>query len=345
VDASTNEVPKWVYGRPFPDVDVKNDSFGPLKMMYNNAADLSRSGSQYNHGAVMDYIGEGGYERSNVLEWIKFSFWHRPDGEQPNPKNYYFMEMIPVTKPYDSKGIVSMYFRMANGTRDQIYTYIPAIRRVKRMSGANRSDPTLGGDTCMDDAGGWSGDNCSMKWKLLGEQICLTPMTSWVGDRMRNLTLQPDGSWLSNPGEPDTVMGWMDPGSQPGVPWELINVVWIPRKVWVVEATPLDPYYAYGKTDLYVDKKSQVVTLKTIYNKAMEYWRMSITPMPASDWGERRSFTTNNFSMGVDDRTHHATNVHAGGIHLDNPEVYQDFCSPSVNRALFVPSKLKMWSK
>jgi hypothetical protein len=94
-----------------------------------------------------------------------------------------------------------------------------------------------------------------------------------------------------------------------------------------------------------VDKKTLVVTLKTIYNKAMEYWRMSITPMPASDWGERRSFNSNNFSMGVDDRTHHSTNVHAGGVHLGNPEVRQEFNAPSVNRALFVPSKLKIWSK
>ena len=254
------------------------------------------------------------------------------------------MEMIPVTKPYDSKGIVSMYFRMADGTRDQIYTYIPAIRRVKRMSGANRSDPTLGSDTCMDDAGGWSGDNCSMKWRYLGEQICLTPMTAWATERPRHLTRQSDGSYLSDLGEPDTQVGWMDPDSK-GVPWELLNVLWVPRRVWLLEATPLDPYYAYGKTDIYLDQKTLTAVLKTIYNKAMEYWRMAINPMPASDWGERRSFNSQGFSMGVDDRTHHASITHSGGSHRGGPECRQEYMARSVNRALFVPSKLKIWSK
>ncbi len=344
VDGATDQVPKFVYGRPFPNVDVKGDPDGPMKLMYNQAADNSRAGSQWNYNASLDWIGEGGYERSNVLQWIKYSFWQRPDGEQPNPKNYYFMELLPVTKPYDSKGVVTMYFRMADGTRDQIFTYIPAIRRVKRMSGANRSDPTLGSDTCMDDAGGWSGDNSSMKWQCLGEQIVLMPMTDWATERPRNFSKQAGGGWMSDLGEPDTQMGWMDPDST-GVPWELMNVLWCPREMWVLEATPLDPYYAYGKCTLYVDKITLTVVLKTIYNKAMEYWRTSINPMPGSDWGERRSFNSQGFALSVDDRTHHATQTHSGGSHRGEPECRQGYMEPRVNRAMFVPSKLRTWSK
>ncbi len=344
VEAATGKVPVYVYGYPFPNVDVKNDPDGVIKMMYNAEAEMSRSGQQWNHSAAMDWIGEGGYERTNVLDWLKLSFWQRPDGEIPNPGGYKFMEMIPVSKPYDAKGVNTMFYRMADGSRDKLFCYIPALRRVKRMSGGGRSDPTLGSDTCMDDAGGWSGDNSSMTWKFLDEKICLFPVLEAYADHVQPFTQEPDGAWISDPGQPDTQMGWMDKTWE-GAPWAMLNVVWVPRRTYVVEATPLDPYYNYGKTDIYLDKETQTAEIKTVYNKAMEYWKIVLVGLPAAQWGERRSFQSVVFTLGVDDRTHHASQVHSCGSHMGEKECQRHFAYPKVNRALFVPAKLKIWSK
>ena len=56
-----------------------------------------------------------------------------------------------------------------------MYAYVPAIRRVKRLSGANRSDPQMGSDMTMDDSQGFAGHIESMKWTYMGKKIILKP--------------------------------------------------------------------------------------------------------------------------------------------------------------------------
>ena len=49
-------------------------------------------------------------------------------------------------------GMANLFIRHLDGRPDSVYAYVPAIRRVKRLSGANRSDPQMGSDMTMDDS-------------------------------------------------------------------------------------------------------------------------------------------------------------------------------------------------
>ena len=53
--------------------------------------------------------------------------------------------------------------------------YIPAIRRARRMSPANRSDAFVGSDLCVDDAWGYAGKVNNFEWKVLRKEQQLVP--------------------------------------------------------------------------------------------------------------------------------------------------------------------------
>ena len=67
-------------------------------------------------------------------------------------------------------------------------------------------------------------------------------------------------------------VGYEEPGWQ-GVAWAPTKLKLAKRKCWVVEATPKDPYYAYGRRVLYIDKFAYWAYWATLYDRAGEYWK------------------------------------------------------------------------
>lgn len=344
IDLATGKYPVWVYGYPFPNVDVKNDPDGPVKLMHNQYSGLSRCGSSNMNGAALEWVGEGGYERKICITGLRFNFWQRPDGEVPNARKMMKQDVTPCLRPYDVKGYTTLAFRPLDGSTEQIFAYIPSIRRVKRMSGSNRSDPTMGSDTCLDDENGWSGNNSSMKWKFLDEKIMLMPVTEWCAERTKKYIKQPDGTWVAVLGQQEQRVGYQE-GNWTGAPWAMTNAVWVPRRMYVVEADPLDPFYTYGPAVIYVDAGALVVTMKIQTNRAAEYWKTIIVTNPCSEWGGRKTFTTINFTLGVDDRTHHAATCISEGTHQDYPECVMRLNAQEVVQRMFTPANIRMWSK
>src|SRR5262249_61860969 len=70
---------------------------------------------------------------------------------------------------------------------------------------------------------------------------------------------------------------------------------WEPRDVWVVEGTPKQEQYAYGKRVLFIDKETYYVAYSDIYDKAGQLWKVWI-----NQWGFR-----NKAAPGYDN-TYHA---------------------------------------
>jgi len=344
IEVATGKYPMWIYGLPFPNVDTKNDPDAGIKIMHNQYAGLARKGTDITNDCSMDYIGKGGYERSVGITSLYYYFWQRPDGEQPNHSKYQPLSYVPLLWPYDVKGITTLTCRPLDGTADQVWSYIPTIRRVKRVSGANRSDPVAGSDAIIDDENGWVGQNESMKWTFLEEKIILYPFTSWVVERPRPMKQHKDGSWRAVPGEPAPRVGWQEKDWQ-GAQWAMANAVWVPRKVYVLTADPIDRYYRYGKQEYYIDKNTLTTSVKIVYNKAGEYWKTVMAFFPCTSWGDKKSFGSVNFSLIVDDRTGHATIVVSGGKHMGLPENEVRYMDPSLKRTLFTPEKTAMWYK
>jgi hypothetical protein len=56
--------------------------------------------------------------------------------------------------------------------------------------------------------------------------------------------------------------------------WVPTSVFFVPRKVWIVEVAPKDPYYLTGRQVLVIDQESFLPFYKVIYNRGGEYERM-----------------------------------------------------------------------
>ncbi len=74
-----------------------------------------------------------------------------------------------------------------------------------------------------------------------------------------------------------------DAQTAPWFPSEKNKLVWAKRPVYVVELTAKDPYYNYGKQQIWVDaENSIVVVLKVIYDRADQYWKSIMDGMERS---------------------------------------------------------------
>jgi hypothetical protein len=342
IDLKTGNFPMFIRGMPFPDVDVKNDPDGATKLMHNNNLCLQMNGSYDNIGTTehgtLQWIGMGGYERAIKANMQRFYYWNRPDGEWENPHEYMHKTVVPVTWPFDLTGTVQLYIRHLDGRDDSVFVYVPAIRRIKRLSGANRSDPFMGADSCMDDADGFSGHVESMKWSYLGEKVVLCP--KWKGDMYEPKMMKKNdfGAWEYYLGD-GILLGW-EVEDWKGVPWAFVDATWAPREVWIIKAEPIDPYYAYGMMELYIDKLARLAVFNVKYNKAGEYWKMmaNLHPMnviPDPNYAPTgHAFNLNGPMVVVDERTHHAMGQPIDEIHQmnDSPRVHPRHLTPQALR-------------
>jgi len=94
---------------------------------------------------------------------------------------------IEVDAPFDARGILVMTYRYKESDRptaqtknDDTWVYVPTLRRVRRISSAQRTDAVSGTDFTFDDLRSFSGIVPQYKWQCLGEMDLLAPMNSKV---------------------------------------------------------------------------------------------------------------------------------------------------------------------
>jgi hypothetical protein len=246
----------YVAGRPFPQIDT-SDPDAVKKIMWNYyynfnvIDDVVYRNFEPRTGTIAD-DGHLQVERAYVVDgYRKLNYNGRlyvdPKPELPNPEGVRFKEAVhPILQPYDLKGVGFLAYRYHDpGKQDDSWLYLPQLRRVRRMSTAQRSDALFGQDTDADAFGGYNGHIAWMDFHLLGEQVVLMPM---------HTTHCP--------------AKWQDPED-----WAFEDV-WEPRKVWVVEARSKFPQYAYSKRVLYIDREAYVIPLSDSYDRAGQLWKV-----------------------------------------------------------------------
>jgi hypothetical protein len=174
-----------------------------------------------------------------------------------NPQNVLAQTLATVLYPKDlyATTVLSWRFRESQ-KRDLNWTYVPALRRVREVSPANRSDGFLGSDLTQDDGAFFDGKPEDFTWKLVGEKELYRLADRAALDGKVARKPLPGGGWQVRY-ENGPFVGFEEP-SWKGAPWAPIAAVLAKRKLWVVEAIPKDRYYLYGKIELYVDKEGFV---------------------------------------------------------------------------------------
>jgi hypothetical protein len=252
-------VENYVAGHPFPNIDT-NDPEVAKKIMYNferhwtDTDDLDLT----NFDADTGSIGRDGeplsVEKHFVIDHFRrlyFTGRLRVDPKpifEPNKDQAHYKESLhPIIEPFDLKGTGFTYYRYLDPQRhDDSWLYLPQLRRVRRLSSAQRSDALFGQDTDIDSYYGYAGSVAWMDWKFLGEK---------------------------------TVLGAFHAENWP-VKWGtgsadfIFDDVWEPREVYVVEGISKLPQYAYSKRVIFVDKESFVIPHSDIYDSAGELWKI-----------------------------------------------------------------------
>lgn len=305
-----NELVNWVAAKPFTKIDASDPAVA-AKIMYNFqnthyfTDDLGLHLVDADTGSLyVDANGNRHYnvERHFVSDWLRVLQFEgrlhhdpKPKFETNNDDTFRKSGLYPLIEPFDLKGVGGVSFRYRDLLRqDDTWLYLPFLRRVRRLSSAQRSDALFGQDIDVDSYGGYAGQIPWFDWKLLGEKPMLA---SLHGERLPPQPCEKDGGMT-------------------------FCEVWEKRpSVYVIEGKPKVSNYAYSKRVIFVDKETNFIIYSDLYDQNGELWkvvmqsiRTSKRPNPKVDYeySEPRMFIYA-FSV-IDMQLMHGTRAAIPGI-------------------------------
>jgi len=305
IEKSTGKMPAFISGLPFPEIDM-NDPKAGMKIMHNKNYYTYACGN-LDVPFQTTWIGRNtGFERKLDCQYLVYVMDGDPShmGE-PNPESVEMHSIIRILAPFDIAGTNVLLWRYKDDRSDSSFTYVPSIRRVRRMSPANRSDAFVGSDFCVDDAWGYGGKVGAFSWKIVKKVDQLVP---FYPTEPLPLEKQPDGSYRTiNPGKTYQPIPGLKTEGWGGAPWFPTNIVVVKRPTYILECKANDPYYNYGVQYLWVDADFFQPSWKVIHDRSGTYWKVEWQPQAAFETPDHKVRLIGLALMeAVDDRTDHA---------------------------------------
>jgi hypothetical protein len=185
----------YVAGQPFPmdEIDCQGDPQAGLKIIWNFDYRWQGTGAVA-HG-YYSYWDRGEelplyYEGTGRQVWLA----HRPEPQHASKAGDLFRNEkrklaygVEVLAPFDAKGIAILNYRykssdgpVSQAKNDDTWVYIPSLRRVRRITTAQRTDAVSGTDFTFDDFSGFFGIVPQYEWACLGEMDVLATVNSSV---------------------------------------------------------------------------------------------------------------------------------------------------------------------
>lgn len=274
-----NSLIGWKGGIPFPDPK------SAIELAWDCYPDITRGNS---HDDLVFYSWFGlfkGAKYEKHFRWVlrKKKYVGRTD-IPPIPHLPEFesngvlsKESMLISEPHEVRGFIQLRIRYWDVTEmDECYGYIPAIRRIRRLTGADVTDPILGSDCINDDFEVWRQKfNPKMTFRVIGNKDCLFP---------REYVEKPPYNYLKN-------------GPCSLLEWEI-------RPMWILEVMTNDPQYPYSRRLVWVDKEHFGNLWGEAYDQRGRLWRAN-GPFPASNDG--KGFRAMFNWMYMNCRTNHYT--------------------------------------
>ena len=276
----TGKQPSYILGNPFPSIDA-SDPNAAVKVVWNQFYRFWYFGNLHAESQV-NWIGPTSLERRSDQD-VRFLYYDGvPEDERlPNPQNFLTQQLIVVQAPADLHGTAALTWRYRDADkRDSTWSYVPALRRVRAVSPANRSDGFLGSDMSQDDGPFFDGKPEDFEWKLKGESESLRLAEDLnLKDISKSRWVPELHAWDAD--WPDTkFLGYMDPAWK-GLAWAPTGPsVLAKRKFWVVEGVPRDRYYLYGKLELWIDR----VTYQGAWHRKFDWKGELLNTMQVMAW-------------------------------------------------------------
>jgi len=261
------QINDWVAGRPFVEEPDANDARAGEKLAWNY-----KYGYNWGDNAAIYpfYWKYRNIESGKVERTIKFNFHFLnykgrvnqsplPD-ITPNPSNLYRGIYVKVLEPYDVKNTQLLIHRNLDDLkRDNAWLYLGFQRRVRRLATGQVTDAFLGSDIMIEDFEGYNGRVSDMKWSYLGTRNVLLPFYNH-----NDMTLDPD-THNDDDGYQVVAFGGKG-GCYPNITWQL-------RKVYEVEAEPVEADHPMSKRVFFMDAQTFTIPRTNIYDRAGKLWK------------------------------------------------------------------------
>jgi hypothetical protein len=262
-----NSLIGYVAGRPFDleAIDCHNDPQAGAKIAWNLDYRWSGDGSQarfyysyWDRGEQLPLYYEGTSKTIQLAHRVEPELLEAREGDlfpRERRKQAFGVE---VTAPFEARGVMVLNYRYktadarpADADNDDMWVYVPTLRRTRRVSAAQRTDAVSGTDFTLDDLRSFSGVVPQFEWECLGELTLLAPMNSRVRGYpySREQGFGPYGLSYANDS------------------WEL-------RRSVKIRFRPRNPDHPYAYKDLYLDRQTLTPLYAFAYDQKGELWKI-----------------------------------------------------------------------
>jgi hypothetical protein len=260
-----NSLENYTSGRPFvtADIDCKGDPMAGTKIIWNFVQTTTGDGqasffySYWDRGEQLPLYYEGSGQSVKLSHRFEEKYWEQ-NGDIFRGEKRKNAFGVTVDAPFDARGIqlLSYRYKTSDGTReearnDDTWVYVPTLRRVRRISTAQRTDAVAGTDFTFDDLRSFNGIAPQYEWTCLGERRMIAPMNTqekaYPYDKDHNFG--PYGLSFANDN------------------WEL-------RDAFLIRMTPKNDDHPYHHKDIWLDKQTYQPLYSFAYDQKEELWKI-----------------------------------------------------------------------
>lgn len=264
--AGVGELENYIAGRPFPGELDADDPRAGEKLAWN-----MRYAYGGDAGAIPEmYWGYRDMRRQQLERTLTFSaksmrFMYRhvldpvPNLEK-NPYRVFSAIMLMAHDPGDVADTrLLIFYNSDDATEEQGWTYVPNLRRVRRLATTMRTDSFLGSDIMIEDFLGYSGRIRDMQWSYGGSTWVLLPM--YRHDQ------QPHAAQKARHHDYHFVDFGGHSSCFPNVSWQL-------RKALILDGTPVRDDHPLSRRYFYVDAQTMMPIFGKVYDRAGVLWKI-----------------------------------------------------------------------
>lgn len=253
-------------GRPFPEEPDVNDPRAGEKLAWNYKYGINWGDGAAIYPFFWKYrnMESGEVERTIKFNFHFLNFKHRVQNDPvpeitPNPSELFRGIYVKVLEPQDLKNTQLLIQRYEDDAKsDDAYLYLGFQRRVRRLATGQTTDAFLGSDLMIEDFEGYNGRISDMKWSYKGTRNILMPYYNHNEQKLTDEFKDPDGyKYVDFTGQG---------GCFPDITWQL-------RKVYVLEAQPVDSNHPVGKRVFHIDAQVMNINRTLIYDRKGELWK------------------------------------------------------------------------
>jgi uncharacterized protein DUF1329 len=256
----------YTAGRPFPNptIDCKADANAGSKIIWNfnkawngSGVNASWSYTYWDRGEQLPLYYEGTSRTIQLANHVEPQYAETNGDIFANEKRMSAFG-IEVDAPFDARGIEVLTYRykaadapLKEAKNDDTWVYVPDLRRVRRISSAQRTDSVQGTDFTMDDLRSFSGIPPQYEWKCLGEKKVIAPVNT------KTLAYPYTDTYNFGP------YGFSYASDR----WEV-------RDAWIVRFIPKNEDHPYHHKDIYIDKDTYEPLYSFAYDRKNELWKI-----------------------------------------------------------------------